>query len=106
MLICKVCGKEYIDSPYYDECRLCSRECHDIDFWNRTLDNKAIIVDGECYHDGGYVEKPIKTSYLGHSGRTFKIRFKSDGKTIVTNNLWYNGVIPKERNVEDNAEFI
>lgn len=29
MPICKVCGKEYSNSPYYDECRLCSRECYE-----------------------------------------------------------------------------
>ena len=106
MPICKVCGKEYTDSPYYNECCLCSRECFQIDFWNDNLDDRAIIVNGECYHDGGNVEKPVNKSWLGHSGRTFKIRFKSDSKTIVTNNLWYNGVVPKERNVKDNAEFI
>lgn len=102
---CEICGKE-IEESLYIGMIICSQECFNIHFWNRTLDNKAIIINGKCYHDGGYVEKPVKTSYLGHSGRTFKIRFKSDGKTIVTNNLWYNGVVPKERNVKDNAEFI
>lgn len=30
----------------------------------------------------------------------------NDGKIITTNNLWYNGVVPKERNIQDNARFI
>ena len=42
MPICKVCGKEYTDSPYYDSCRLCSRECFQIDFWNDNLDDAVI----------------------------------------------------------------
>jgi hypothetical protein len=30
----------------------------------------------------------------------------NDGRVIETNNLWYNGVVPKERGIEDNACFI
>lgn len=106
MPICKVCGKEYTDSPYYDSCRLCSRECFQIDFWNDNLDDKAIIVNGECFHDGGNKPNEKRSWLLGRSGRVFKIRFKENGEVLVTNNLWYNGVIPTERNVLDNAEFI
>ena len=50
--------------------------------------------------------KKKRTCLLGHSGRVFKIRFKENGEVLVTNNLWYNGVIPAERTVLDNAEFI
>ena len=28
------------------------------------------------------------------------------GEIIDTNNLWYNGEIPKDRNIQDNAAFI
>ena len=103
---CKICGKEFEESPYYDYLHLCSRECHIIDLWNRTLDNKAIVVDGECYHDGGNKPDEKRTNFLGHSGRKFKIQFKDTGEVIETNNLWYNGVVPKERNIVDNAFFI
>lgn len=103
---CKVCGKEYTDSPYYNRERLCSKECFDIDFWNYTLDDKAIIIGGECFHDGGDKPNEKRTWLLGHSGRIFKIKFKKDGRVLETNNLWYNGVVPVTRNVLDNAEFV
>lgn len=106
MPICKVCGKEYTDSPYYDNCRLCSEDCFHIDFWNNNLDDRAIIVNGKCFHDGGNKPNEKRSWLLGHSGRVFKIRFKENGEVLVTNNLWYNGVVPAERNVLDNAEFI
>jgi len=106
MPICKVCGKKYTESPYYDKCCLCSRECFKIDFWNSNLDEKAIIVNGECFHDGGNQPNETRSYLLGHSGRVFKIKFKGNNKVIETNNLWYNGIIPSERNVPDNAEFI
>lgn len=104
MPICKICNKEYKESPFFPSLMICSHECHTVDFWNRALDDKAIIIDGVCYHDGGNKPKE-KSSFLGHSGRIFKIKFK-DGSLLVTNNLWYNGDVPKERNVIDNAEFV
>lgn len=103
---CKICGKEYTDSPYFDSCHLCSKECHTIDFWNRALDDKAIIIDGECYHDGGNRPNETRAYLLGCAGRKFTIRFKDTGNVIETNNLWCNGRIPAERNVKDNAEFV
>lgn len=106
MLVCKVCGKEYTDSPFYDSCRLCSDECFYIDHWNNALDDKAIIIDGECYHDGGNKPTENRSYMLGCAGRVFRIRFKKDNRIIETNNLWRQGKIPPERNVPDNAEFV
>lgn len=82
------------------------KKCHSVDFWNRALDDRAIIINGECFHDGGNKPNEKRTYLLGHSGRRFKIQFKETGDIIETNNLWYNGVIPKERNIADNAVFI
>ena len=105
-MICRICGKEFEKSIFTPSLRLCSPECHTIDFWNQALDDKAIIIDGECYHDGGNCPDEKRTYLLGFSGRKFKIRFKNTNEIIETNNLWSNGEIPKERNIEDNAEFI
>ena len=43
---------------------------------------------------------------MGFGGGCFWIRFK-DGKTLTTNNLWYNGEVPSEFRSElpDTAEF-
>jgi hypothetical protein len=68
------------------------------------LDDTAIIINGECYHDGG-MKPPGYGGFMGHSGKLFKIEML-DGRVIETNNLWYNGEIPVERKVEDNARFI
>ena len=42
---------------------------------------------------------------MGLNGALFKIKM-NDGEIIETNNLWYNGEIPKDRNIQDNAVFI
>ena len=42
---------------------------------------------------------------MGFGGRLVKIK-KNNGEIIETNNLWHNGKVPKDRNIEDNAVFI
>lgn len=100
---CIICGKE-IEKSSYTHKVICSSECFSVDFWNDTLDDTAIIIDGECYHDGGMKPKNY-SGFLGFSGALFKIKM-NDGRVFETNNLWYNGVVPKERGIEDNAIFI
>ena len=100
---CIICGKE-IEKSSYTHKVICSSECFNVDFWNDTLDDSAIIIDGECYHDAGRRSNSYP-GFLGHSGREFTIKM-TDGRIIETNNLWYNGVVPKERNIKDNACFI
>ena len=100
---CVICGKEIEKSKYSNKV-LCSSECFHVNFWNECLDDSAIIIKVECYHDGG--RKPEGYSgFLGHSGREFTIKM-NDGQVISTNNLWYNGEVPKERMVADNAMFV
>lgn len=100
---CIICGKT-IESSAYSNANLCSSKCFHENFWNENLDETAIIVNGCCYHDGG--RKPAGYSgFMGHGGKLFKIEM-FDGRIIETNNLWYNGEIPTERAVKDNARFI
>ena len=100
---CIICGKE-IEKSGYSHKVICSSECFSVDFWNDALDDTAIIIDGECYHDGGMKPKNY-SGFLGFSGALFKIKMNDD-RVFETNNLWYNGVVPKERGVKDNAIFI
>lgn len=100
---CVICGKE-IEKSSYGNAVLCSSKCFSEHFWNECLDDTAIIIHGVCYHDGGKKSSDY-TGFMGHSGRYFKIEM-NDGRIIETNNLWYNGEIPVERKVEDNARFI
>ena len=104
---CIICNKEITESKYMNAV-LCSPECFHVHFWNCIVDekDKHIIVKGHCYYNGddkGNTENP---KYLGHAGRRFWIRFK-DGRTITTNNLWFNGEIPEAflDKLPDNAEF-
>ena len=98
---CKVCGKEVEKFRYSNN--ICSEECFHVDFWNRALDDKAIIINGVCYHDGG--RKSPDSAFLGFYGQEFRIKM-NDGRIIETNNLWMQGDVPKERNVKDNARFL
>lgn len=100
---CVICGKEIEKTKYFNP-ELCSNECFKIWYWDKQLDDKAIIIDGICYHDGGRKRKSYD-GYLGFGGCEFKIRM-NDGRMIETNNLWHNGIVPKERNIKDNAQFI
>lgn len=104
---CKICGKE-IAKSMYSNAVLCSSKCFNTNYWQEIMAEKEkyIIINGECYHDGGNIEHPNSYSFLGHGGRRFWIRFK-DGKTLTTNNLWAQGPIPEEYKSElpDTAEF-
>ena len=100
---CVICGKE-IEKSMYSNAVLCSSECFSENFWNECLDETAIIIDGECYHDGG-MKPPVYQGFQGFGGRYFKIQM-NDGRVIETNNLWCNGDVPPERNVQNNAIFI
>ena len=100
---CIICGKE-IEKSNYMNAVLCSSKCFSVNFWNECIDDKAIIINGECYHDGGKKPKGY-SGFMGHGGALFKIKM-NNGEIIETNNLWYNGEIPKDRNIQDNAVFI
>lgn len=100
---CIICGKE-IEKSQYGNAVLCSSECFYENFWNERLDDKAIIINGECYHDGGKKPKGY-SGFIGCGGKLFKIKMNNE-EIIETNNLWHDGKIPKDRNIQDNAVFI
>lgn len=98
---CPVCGKLMVfnyRSDVIDDC-IC-RDCFTKEFWERVLDDKAIIVNGHCYHTA---DENTSSPFRGFGGTKFKIRFLKDGRTIETTNLWSQGEIPKEYAVPDNA---
>ena len=106
MLRCEICNKE-IEKSCYSNAVLCGTKCFKKHYWNEIVTEKEehIVINGVCYCDAG--DRPgEKPSYLGHAGRRFWIRY-FDGKTVTTNNLWYQGEIPEEYRsaLPDNAEF-
>lgn len=104
---CEICGKEIEKSVYHGNV-ICSDKCFGKLFWQKIIaeKDKHIIIDGKCYCDEGMVKNPSPYAFLGHSGRCFWIKFKN-GKTLTTNNLWYQGEIPDEfrKELPDTAEF-
>lgn len=98
---CSICGKHFEDNPMYSG-NICSDECFTKDFWNKALDDEAIIVNGECYHIG---PEDFPAIFRGFGGRKFVIQF-NDGRKITTTNLWNQGEIPEEFHREDNAVIL
>lgn len=107
---CMICGKEVKHNHYSEHSDffgLCGdTECFNKRFWQLALDDKAVIVDGTCYHVGKKQTDSRYTNDLGFGGRVFHIKMLDTGKVITTNNLRCNGKIPKEYEVEDNAVFL
>lgn len=99
-MICPVCGK--YTTPMYMNGE-CSDECFTRGFWQETLNDTAIIINGKCYHVGD--EDDTSSYFRGFGGARYKIQF-NNGKIIETTNLWLNGIIPDEFKVPDNAKFI
>ena len=96
MMICDYCGKQ-ITGGYYKHGKngaLCGYgDCFKKQFWKDTLDNNVIVINGKAFHKD-----------TTKKGLHCNVKF-ADG-TIKDIWLWYNGIIPKEYNVKDNAEFI
>ena len=95
MMVCDYCGKQ-ITGGYYKHGNgfLCGHgDCFEKQFWKDTLDNSVIVINGTAYHEDTTNEGMRCTVKL------------ADG-TIKDMWLWYNGIIPKEYNVKDNAEFV
>ena len=107
---CMICGKEVKHNHYSEHSDffgLCGdTECFDKRFWQLALDNKAIIINGTCYHVGKKQTASRYTADLGFDGRIFHIKMLDTGEVITTNNLRYNGDIPKEYAIKDNAVFL
>lgn len=107
---CMICGKE-VKHNYYSKNSefygLCGNsKCFIKRFWQVTLDDKAVIINGTCYHVGEEL-KDLKNAYgLGFDGRCFHIKMLDTENTIITHNLRCNGEVPKEYAVKDNAVFL
>jgi hypothetical protein len=98
-MICPVCGKLAVPMYVNGEC---SNECFTKGFWQETLNDTAIIINGKCYHVG---DEDDTSCFRGFGGARYKIQM-NDGRIIETTNLWTNGIIPEEFARPDNAKFI
>ena len=96
---CDICGREVEQTLYAGGC-FCSHDCWLKNFWNETLDEEAIVVNGRCYHIGSSTDNP-----KGFDGGRFVIEMH-DGRVIDTDSLCFNGEVPEEFGASDNARFI
>lgn len=84
---CEICGKE-IEKSSYSSAILCSSECFGKHFWNEIVKDKnnRIIINGNCYVDGGNKPNAIHTSWLGFEGIEFAIETleKQEPKVPIT----------------------
>ena len=105
---CQICGKEMEKFLYSDiEGNVwCSDQCYEKAFWNRCLDQDAIIINGRCYHDGG--NGLSVNGFKGFDGSLYIIKNLKTGHVWETDNLWYNGEIPDNLRSEfpDTHEFV
>lgn len=108
---CKYCGKVYNLNEYKDSSD--DYVCEECSYWEERIANKHkfILIDGKCYYcdlENPYIEKQSPYLDYGFGGRMFNIRWLTTDQILKTNNLWYNGVVPKwcKQYLPDNAEFV
>lgn len=94
---CICCGKP-VDVGYDNAKNLIdSQLCFSCELWSsryQTMGSNQYVINGTLYsvasaHSPNYPNP----SFLGHSGHPYKIR-TSDGKEVITNNLWNGGDLP------------
>lgn len=78
-------------------------------YWEEIIAEKEYhpIINGICYYVD--IKHPIELRYTmnnGFGGQWFKILM--NGKTIITNNLFYNSEVPDEYKdqLPNNAQFL
>ena len=96
---CIICGNR-IRHSYYFKMGMCGKKCYNKWRWDKLLDDKAIIIGGKCYHI-----KPCNIT-RGLVSTHYTIKMLETGEVISTNDLWYEGDIPKEYQRPDNAIFL
>lgn len=97
---CTLCGVQampfsgkYMTNPNLDWCHMCN-------YWNEQLEDRtrAVVINQTHYRDRG----PAKGG--GYGGRLFRYRLISDPEKVVeTRNMWYQGKIPSQFEIPDNA---
>jgi hypothetical protein len=103
--VCRECGEELErEWPMPDDATVCFR----CEFW--TMQHEAgggIIVDGRHYRVGPDSRDGWDGVFRGFGGRPFVVLL-NDGRRIVTDNLWTQGVIPARfrGRLPDNARFV
>lgn len=88
-----------------------SSQIRNENFWRvraREMDENTVIIDHYYYGIGKEPANRYEGGPYGFGGREFHIEWLSDGKRVVTHNLWSGGAIPPEYwdILPDNARFV
>lgn len=91
-----------------------SATCHTCDHWMQILNYQGpmacVRVNGAhfMYDTREPFVEDSRYKFLGHGGRKWWIKFLVADQVIVSNNLWYQGEIPKHflSRLPDNAVFL
>lgn len=87
------------------------KQCFTCNFWtsrmklHQTSENSAIVCG--CAYMVHPMEDRTKGMFLGFGGRLQRFRFH-DGRTLDSNNVWFQGEIPDifREEMSDNAEIV
>lgn len=111
-VICKDCEK--VQDLNFDEgknAKLAMKLlCFECDFWHDLIALKdhvhSVRVDGHHYFIGDEETRQGDPQGNGFGGSDHVVKF-FDGRTLATNNLWFNGKVPARYadKLEDNAVF-
>ena len=71
---CEICGKEIKESMFIGN-NICSTECFTKHFWMKIIKekDKYIVINGECFYDGGNVNNPSCSRLLDGFGFALKM---------------------------------
>ena len=100
MALCVNCGlKEEVKISTSRKSSIIEGWCHTCMFWQEIADSikngnedKKITPEYTVYNFNVYVVKPTPGQALGHAGHLWRI--VQEDKVLITNDLWYNGVVP------------
>ena len=108
---CAHCGyPRVIDGRCDEDVMIEHKVCFTCWFWliHMNLRNgptaRSIIVDGIHYVDGGNKPKE-RSDFLGFGGSKWNYRKIGENDYVETNNMWYQGTIPKRFNIPDTHQF-
>ena len=100
--VCPSCCEWVESARYPDTCFECS-------FWEGQIGAGNNVVIAGVHYRVDFAQ-PLKTgdpNHLGMSGRKYHIQM-TDGRSVVTNDLWYQGQIPERfrDRLPDNAVMV
>lgn len=107
---CTICGDRHRSRCFQAITRrlVAESHCHTCDYWLQqiaTEPDRRLVINGTHYRLG---DRTGPASCKGFGGRVHRIRYLDGGRTITTDDLWFQGEIPApfREQLPDTAEFV